>query len=674
MPIKYIPFIPEPIEGQAVLGNFSRILRYKGADDTSLVLQRGMPLYDVETQETVGQNPDGNMVIRGECVSACAYLKEKGIQVDLVYIDPPFASGADYAKKVYVRRNPKVAAAIAQAEQELDFEDLKAFEETMYGDVWDKEKYLNWMYENLMAIKSVMSDTASIYVHLDWHMIHYVKILMDEVFGEDNFINEIIWRRKQSVSWASKQFGVTNDTILWYAYNADEYCFNQTYSLDDENTQKYIEERFVYDDNDGRGRYMKSPLVNSLYRPNLKYEFHGIQPPPNGWLYKREHLERWYANGELCMPADPSMRISRKIFLSSYQGQPIQNIWLDIPIVNPMAKERATVDYATQKPEALLERIISTSANNGMIVADFFGGSGVTAAVANKRECRFIHCDIGINSIQTTRDRLQADGAQFDVLEIKDGVQLYRNPVQTMEKIKSLIPGLKNEDSLDSFWEGAISDSSLGLVPVYVPNLMDSSSKLLDVVTMNRIIHQAIPELDASVKKVIVYYIDITDETEIRKFIDEDDSTTVEIELRDLKTILDDVVIGDHATFHLEERHDDLLGGYAVTVDTFVSDRVLRKIDDFNQKALLNSSAKKPYKPIEISEEGLELIEYLSLDCTSAEGVWHSDAEIKIDKNGFVILNGVKTKDFWDGRICCEKKPLRLKIRNICGDETVWEV
>ena len=125
MPIKYIPFIPEPIEGQAVLGNFNRILRYKGADDTSLVLQRGMPLYDVETQETVGENLNGNMVIRGECVSACAYLKEKGIQVDLVYIDPPFASGADYAKKVYVRRNPKVAAAIAQAEQELDFEDLK---------------------------------------------------------------------------------------------------------------------------------------------------------------------------------------------------------------------------------------------------------------------------------------------------------------------------------------------------------------------------------------------------------------------------------------------------------------------------------------------------------------------------------------------------------------------
>ena len=125
MPIKYIPFIPEPIEGQAVLSNFNRILKYKGADDVSMTIQRGMPLYEMEKQETVGKHADGNMVIRGECVSACAYLKEQGIQVDLVYIDPPFASGADYAKKVYVRRNPKIAEIIANAETDLAKDDDK---------------------------------------------------------------------------------------------------------------------------------------------------------------------------------------------------------------------------------------------------------------------------------------------------------------------------------------------------------------------------------------------------------------------------------------------------------------------------------------------------------------------------------------------------------------------
>lgn len=528
MPIKYIPFIPEPIEGQAVLGNFNRILKYKGADEVSMTIQRGMPLYEMEKQETVGTNPDDNMVIRGECISACAYLKEKGIQVDLVYIDPPFASGADYAKKVYIRRNPKVAEAIAQAEQELDIDELKAFEEKMYGDVWDKEKYLNWMWENLTAIKSIMSETAQIYVHLDYHTGHYIKVLMDEVFGEDKFRNEIVWCYNGGAVPVG-EFPRKHDNIFRYSMSDNEWVFN------------------------------------TQYRPYNE------------------------------LTAQRMQHIHKGIHVDVDRGTPVTDWWTDIKVpTGPRNQEK--LDYATQKPEALLERIITVSSNEKMIVADFFGGSGVTAAVANKLGRKFIHCDIGVNSIQTTRDRLKADGAQFDVLEIKDGVQLYRNPVQTMDKIKSLIPGLKNEDSLDSFWEGAISDSKLGTIPVYVPNLMDSSSKLLDVVLMNRIIHQAIPDLDHNIKKVIVYYVDITDEAEIRKFIAEDDSTTVEIELRDMKTILDDVIIGDYAEFHCEENAETLLGGYALTIDKFVSDRVLSKISEFNQKAALNSSDKKPYR------------------------------------------------------------------------------
>lgn len=662
MPIKYVPFIPEPVEGQAVLGNFNRILKYKGADDMSMVLQRGMPLYEMEKQETVGENKDGNLVIRGECVSACAYLKEQGIQVDLVYIDPPFASGADYAKKVYLRRNPKVAEAIDQAEQELDIEELKAFEEKMYGDVWDKEKYLNWMYENLMSIKSVMSETASIYVHLDYHIGHYMKVLMDEIFGEDNFRNEIIWKRATAHSDA-EFYGNNFDCIYFYTKSQEQYVFNTVYVPYDEDYAA----RFRRSDPDGRKWDDRDLSAKGLQGGGYTYEYKGCT---SLWRCPIETMEKLDSEGRLYFTKNGGIR--RKLYLDELPGMPVQSMWMDINPVNSQAVERS--DYATQKPAALLERIVNASSNKGMCVADFFGGSGVSATVANKLGRRFIHCDIGLNSIQTTRDRLKVDGAQFDVLEIKDGVQLYRNPVQTMDKIKSLIPGLKNEDSLDSFWEGAITDSKLGTIPVYVPNLMDSTSKLLDVVLMNRIIHQAIPDLDAGIKKVIVYYIDITSEEEIRRFIDQDDSTTVEIELRDLKTVLDDVVIGDYAKFHIEERKGDLFGGYAVVVDTFISDRVLQKITEFNEKARMNATAKKPFKPIEVSDDGLELIEYLSLDCSAAQGEWHSDSEIKIDKNGHVIRNGEKTKEFWDGTICGEKKPLRLKIRNICGDETVWEL
>ena len=661
MPIKYVPFIPEPVEGQAVLGNFNRILRYKGADDASAAIRRGMPLYEMEKQETVGENPLGNMVIRGECVSACAYLKEQGISVDLVYIDPPFASGADYAKQVYIRRNPKVAEAIAQAEQSLDVEELRAFEETMYGDVWDKEKYLNWMYENLMAIKSIMSEKASIYVHLDYHVGHYVKILLDEVFGEENFRNEIIWKRSTAHS-DSAGFANLHDSIFYYT-TSEEYIFNTQYVP---YSAEYIERYYRNTDSNGR-RYLDRDLsAKGLQGGGYSYEWNGV----NGyWRCPISTMQKYEENDRLYYTKNGTARY--KQYLDEMPGVPAQDLWTDIYAVNSQAEER--LDYSTQKPEALLERIIGASSNPEMLVADFFGGSGVTAAVSSKLGRRFIHCDVGINSVQTTRDRLRGIGAEFDVLEIKDGVQLYRNPVQTMKKIKSLIPGLKEEKELDSFWAGSITDSKLGMIPVYVPNLVDSSTKLLDVVMMNRIIHQAIPDLDSSVKQVIVYYIDISDEEEIRTFIQQDDSTTVDIVLRDLKSVLDDVVVGDYAQFHTEKTTDSLFETYVVTIDHFVSDRIMGKILEFNNKGAMNAKKKK-FQPIAISEDGLELIEYLSVDCTAADGPWHSDSEVKIDKLGYLIRNGVRTKELWDGTITSEKRPLRLKIRNICGDETVWEV
>lgn len=640
MPIKYVPFVPEPVEGQAVL-NFNRILKYKGIDDTSMTLERGMPLYEVEKLETVGENKDNNMVFRGECITTCAYLKEHGIEVDLVYIDPPFASGADYAKKIYVRRNPKVAEAIAQAEQEIESEELHAFEEKMYGDVWDKEKYLNWMYENLLAIKSVMSETASIYVHLDYHIGHYVKILLDELFGEDRFLNEIIWYYETYQGTVKKYFPKKHDTLFLYS-KSPEYTFNLQYSDDVEESINYKRwKEYIVDGN----KIMGDNYPASDSRFMARY---------NKWV--REHNR-----------VPKAEDIVFEVKTMAYNS-----VWKDIKPVDPKDEEEK-LPYITQKPEALLQRIISSSSNENMLVADFFGGSGVTAAVANKLNRRFITCDIGINSIQTIRDRLVADNAEFDVLEIKDGIQLYRNPVQTMDKLKALIPGLKNEDALDSFWEGVITDTKKGSMPVYIPNLMDSSSKLLDKVMMNRIIHEAIPDLPVDTKRVIVYYVDITSEKEIYDFINEDDSTAIEIELRDLKTILDDVVVEDYAEFSLTENEADLINKYSVTIDSFSSDRVYEKIREFNSKNLLNDK-KKNFKPIEISNEGLEMIEYLSLDCENSEGAWTSSSEIKIDKKGFVILNGNKTKEFWDGKINSETKPLRIKIRNICGDETVWSI
>jgi adenine-specific DNA-methyltransferase len=651
---KYIPFTPETIDGQAVL-NFNRILKYHG-NDMRPIIEKGMPYYELEKIETVGKENSENLVIHGECVSACAYLKEKGISVDLVYIDPPFASGADYAKKVYIRRNPNLAEKIAKAKEELDIDELRAFEEKMYGDVWDKEKYLNWMYENLMAIKSVMNETASIYVHLDWHIGHYVKILMDEIFGEDNFRNEIIWQKLQAAKKQATEFGNVHDTIFYYSMLQTEYTHNKQYKPHSD-----IRIKKHYNNRDGNNRaFSLDSFTQSGQGVARNFGIYGLLEPPSGkhWIWTQERIDEGLKNGSIIFTSKGKPRLKRYLDMSA--GVAVGDIWADIFPVNSQAEEDA--DYSTQKPENLLERIIKASSDDGMIIADFFGGSGVTAAVANKWKRHFIHCDIGINSIQTTRDRLLTDKASFDVLKIKDGVSLYRNPTQTMDKIKSLIKGLKNEDGLDTFWEGAISDSKLGTVPVYVPNLKDSNTKILDKNLMNEIIHKALPDLQPGIKKIIVYYIDITSEEEIKKFIKEDDSTTVDIELRDLKEILDEIIVDDYVEFTVSTNY--------IEIKKFASDRVSQRITEFNQKAFASGK-----QDITISEDGLELIEYISLDCTKKnDKIWQSDFEVKINKLGYVIKNGVKTKEFWDGKIYFEKKPLRMKIRNICGDETVYDV
>jgi adenine-specific DNA-methyltransferase len=307
-----------------------------------------------------------------------------------------------------------------------------------------------------------------------------------------------------------------------------------------------------------------------------------------------------------------------------------------------------------------------------MVIADFFGGSGVTAKVANDLGRKFIHCDIGINSIQTVRDRLIAEKASFKILEVKDGVSLFRNPQQTMDKLGTLITGLQQKvDGVSKFWFGAINDSKMGIVPVYTPDLIDSKQKALDIPTINRIINQEIQNLNITAKKVIVYYIDIDDEKELRKFIKDNNETTVDIELKDLKNLLHETVVNDEVYFSLTNADSE----YTVEIEKFVSDRLLQKIGAFNEKGNLQSLKNgKAFNPIEISEEGLELIELISLDCKNKDGEWFSSTEIKIDKLGYVITNGVKSKDFWNGKITTTEKPLRIKVRNISGDELIKEV
>lgn len=632
MATKYISYYPNTLEGQALLDNFvrtRRILRYRDNDRIVEHIKRGMPLYEVESLEKRGANEKHNLMMHGECLSTCAYLKEQGIEVDLVYIDPPFASGADYAKKIYIRRNPLVQKAMKEAEQNLDNEEMKEFEEKMYGDIWDKERYLNWMYENLMAIKSVMSENASIYVHLDYHIGHYVKILMDEIFGEENFRNEIVWHYYNKMQGNVNRFASNHDSIYFYS-KSDKYEFTPIKEKRDQ-TAKQIKR--VWNKETQR-------LVNAK---------------------------------------DDNGRI---IYIETDEKS-IDDVWR-MSMLQPADKEEP-LDYATQKPEALLERIIKASSNEGMLVADFFGGSGVTAAVAHKLNRRFIHGDVNINSLQTARDRLVNAGAEFEIKEVKDGVRLFRNPVQTMDKLRdNLIPGLTANAKLDSqYWAGSIMDSKYGMMPVYLPNLLDGSKRVLDKSEMMNIIHKAQPDLPDEVKRVIIYYVDVEEINELRQFIEaENQQTLIEFELRDLKQVLDEVIMEDEAEWDLQEAKDPLglSMGWKLQLESFHSDRVAKKVHDFNEKGVLQTNKKRAsgksanFSKIKLSDEGLETIEWASVDCVNAEknAPWHSDMEVKIEKMGTVTINGKKTQDYWDASIVSDDKPLRLKIRNICGDETIF--
>lgn len=681
MAVKYIPFSPNVIQGQAVLDNFvrtKRILRYDGSNEVYTSLRQGMPYYETEVKEVVGASEPDNLLMRGECISACAWLKEKGIQVDLVYIDPPFASGVDYSKKVWLRRNPKVAQAIAEAEQQLDIEEMKSFEEKMYGDVWNKEDYLNWMYLNLCAIKSVMSDTASIYVHLDYHIGHYVKILMDEIFGEDNFRNEIVWKRSTAHN-DSTGFANLHDSIFYYSKSSDLFFEIPMVPY----SQDYIDNYYNKEDADGRKYLDRDLSAKGLKGSGYSYVWKGKD---GFWRCPITTMEKLEKEGRIYYTSNGTPRY--KQYLDEMDGVPAQDLWVDIFAVNSQAEER--VDYTTQKPEALLERIIKASSNEGMLVADFFGGSGVTAAVAHKLGRRFIHNDIGINSIQTARDRLVAAGAAFTHLEIKDGVSLFRNPQQTNDKLMELT-GVSSTSQWGDFWSGTFTDSKLGTVPVHLPNFLPGKRPMVDEAFLNLLVHEKLASVPDGTKKVVIYYIDSIDKDLRDEFLRQHNIyVETEIEFRDLKPVLDNVVVEDEIDFTLAEVSTD--GGmfpvWQLTINRFTSDRVLRNIHEENEKRYqqyLKKNEKKDitdvstapkFVRINVSDEGLETIEWLSLDCHCADksAPWHSDVEVKIDKAGNAIRCGKPTGHLWDGTISTDDntiKPLRLKVRNICGDETV---
>lgn len=282
--------------------------------------------------------------------------------------------------------------------------------EFLYKDSYKHSTWLSMMNSRILLARELLEKTGNMFTQIDYNEAYRLQLLLEKIFSPQCYVNDIIWRRKQATSFSKKQLGIVNDTIFWFS-KTQEYIFNPIYTKDDDNTRKYIEERFVFTE-EGTGRkYMKSPLVNSLPRPNLRYIFKGINPPPNGWLYSKEKMEEFYKNNELIIPDDPNARIYRKIYEDTYKGQLIQNLWIDIPIVNPMAKERIS-GFATQKPIDLVSRILQIGSSSNGYILDFFAGSGTTGHTVinmnavNGGKRKFILIEMGEHFQQVLRPRI----------------------------------------------------------------------------------------------------------------------------------------------------------------------------------------------------------------------------------------------------------------------------
>jgi DNA modification methylase len=330
-----------------------------------------------------------NRLIWGDnkLVTASLLQEFKGA-IDLIYIDPPFDVGTDFSLSV----------PIGEAKETID-KDQSILEMVAYRDTWGKgtNSYLHMLYERLLICRELLSERGTIYVHIGPNINHLVRALLNEVFGSERLLNEIVWKRTHAHSDA-KRFGVIHDMILMYA-NGDEYFFQTQYKPHDET---YLKSHYGQTDDDGR-KFRLVTLSAAGAGPARRFGDRLIEPPPGRhWAWGQERINEGLRSGRIVFARTGQPNI--KQYLDDTKGTVIQSIWDDVPPVNPVSKE--LLGYATQKPEALLERIINASCPEGGLVADFFCGSGTTLAVAEKMGRRWIGADLGRFAVHISRKRL----------------------------------------------------------------------------------------------------------------------------------------------------------------------------------------------------------------------------------------------------------------------------
>ncbi len=346
---------------------------------------------------------DNKLILSSLKAGALREQIEEAGGLKLIYIDPPFDVGADFSMDIEIGG-------------ETFHKEANLLEQIAYRDTWGRgsDSFISMLYERLILMRDLLSPEGSIYVHCDWRVNAYLRCALDEVFGRDNFINQVSWRRTGAHNDPGR-FGTITDTIFYYSRSLS-YIWNPQYAT---RSQQSLDTSFAYaqlpdgtsirlgkgqEPEAGWRRYQSVTLRSPNPRPNLVYDYKGFRPHKNGWSVNLQRMEQYDRENRLIFPDNADGAIRLKMYLDESPGIPVQDLWTDLGKVEAASLEN--LDYPTQKPEALLERIILSSSNAGDLVADFFIGSGTTAAVAEKLGRKWIATDLGKFGIHTTRKRL----------------------------------------------------------------------------------------------------------------------------------------------------------------------------------------------------------------------------------------------------------------------------
>jgi adenine specific DNA methylase Mod len=332
-----------------------------------------------------------NKLIWGDNLLVMGALLEKFAgKIDLIYIDPPFATGADFSFRTFV------------GDEEV-IKEASIIEDKAYRDTWGLglPSFVQMLFDRFQLMRDLLSDKGSIYIHIGWDVSHYVKAVLDDVFGSNRLVNQIIWKRQTAhsdVRQGSEHFGRVHDCPFLYS-KTDSFVWNQQYTAHDE---KYVNSHYTNLEPGSGRRYRLDNITapGGASKGNPYYEFLGVT---RYWRYSKEKMQELYEQGRIVLPKGGTIPAYKR-YLDETPGVPLQDLWVDINAINSQAKE--ALGYATQKPEKLVERIVINSSNEGAIVADFFSGSGTTPTVSEKLKRRWIACDLSRFGIHVTRKRL----------------------------------------------------------------------------------------------------------------------------------------------------------------------------------------------------------------------------------------------------------------------------